>query len=132
MDLNRRKLLTLPIAVPFLNMATPSATSESPYFPRSDAQGGWRTLEQASEIRKLTGMDKDRLDEAFQYVQTTSQHGGLLVVRNGYLVYEKYVGRGNREANPNMYSIGKTFTSVACGIMLAENRDRFPDGLAQK
>ena len=31
-----------------------------------------------------------------------------------------------------MYSIGKMFTSVACGIMLAENSDRFPDGLAQK
>lgn len=132
MDLNRRTLLSIPIAVPFLNLATPGTMSESLHFPRSDAQGGWRTLEQTSEIRKLTGMDKARLDEAFQYVQTTSQHGGLLVVRNGYLVYEKYFGRGNREANPNMYSIGKMFTSVACGIMLAENSNRFPDGLEQK
>ncbi len=31
-----------------------------------------------------------------------------------------------------MYSIGKMFTSVACGIMLSEQGDRFPDGLAQK
>ena len=65
-------------------------------------------------------------------MQTTSQHGGLLVLRHGYLVYEKYFGRANREANPNMYSVGKMFTSVSCGIMLSEHSDRFPDGLSQK
>ena len=31
-----------------------------------------------------------------------------------------------------MYSVGKMFTSVACGIMLSERGSRFPDGLAQK
>jgi CubicO group peptidase (beta-lactamase class C family) len=132
MSLTRRTLLSLPVAVPFLNLAARASGTEPHYFPPPDAQGGWRTLESAAEIRTRTGIDKSRLDEAFQYAQTTSQHGGLLVVRNGYLVYEKYFGRGNREANPNMYSIGKMFTSVACGIMLAEHSSRFPQGLAQK
>ena len=132
MTLTRRTLLSFPIAVPFLNLAARAAVNEVPYFPPSDPQGGWRTLQQPSEIRALTGMDKARLDQASQYVQTTSQHGGLLVVRNGYLVYENYFGRGNRQANPNMYSVAKTFTSVACGIMLSEFSSRFPDGLAQK
>jgi CubicO group peptidase (beta-lactamase class C family) len=31
-----------------------------------------------------------------------------------------------------MYSIGKMFTSAACGIMLSEQGSRFPEGLAQK
>ena len=132
MALTRRTLLSLPIAVPLLNLAARTATSEETYFPPPDAAGGWRTLSSASEIRARTGIDAARLDEAFQYTQTTSQHGGLLVLRNGYLVYEKYFGRGNREANPNMYSIGKMFTSVACGIMLSEHSSRFPNGLAQK
>ena len=132
MALTRRTLLSLPIAAPFLNLAARAAASEDLYFPSSDTQGGWRALENASEIRTLTGIDKARLDEAFQYTQTSSQHGGLLVVRHGYLVYEKYFGRGNREANPNMYSIGKMFTSAACGIMLSEHASRFPDGLGQK
>ena len=132
MTLTRRTLLSLPVAVPLLNLAARAAFSQNPYFPPPDAQGGWRTLEHSSEIRTLTGIDTSRLDEAFQYVQTTSQHGGLLVVRHGYLVYEKYFGRANREANPNMYSIGKMFTSAACGIMLSEDGSRFPDGLAQK
>jgi hypothetical protein len=92
MALTRRTLLSLPIAVPFLNLATHTATSEDRYFPPSDAQGGWRTLENPSEIRALTGIDKARLDAALQYTQTSSQHGGLLVIRHGYLVYEKYFG----------------------------------------
>jgi CubicO group peptidase (beta-lactamase class C family) len=132
MALTRRTLLTVPAALPLLNMAARAGVSEGAYFPAPDAEGGWRSLKKASEIRALTGIEKDRLDAAFQYVQKTSQHGGLLVLRHGQLVYESYFGRGNRNANPNMYSIGKIFTSVCCGILLAEHRDRFPDGLAQK
>jgi CubicO group peptidase (beta-lactamase class C family) len=132
MTLTRRTLLPLPIAAPFLNLAARAGAAETPYFPPPDADGGWRTLEQSSKIRIVAGIDKARLDEAFQYVQTTSQHGGLLVVRHGHLVYERYFGRGNREANPNMYSIGKMFTSAACGMMLSDHKDRFPNGLAQK
>jgi CubicO group peptidase (beta-lactamase class C family) len=132
MSLTRRTLLSLPVALPFLNLAARASGTDPNYFPPPDAQGGWRTLESPAEIRTRTGIDKARLDEAFQYTQTTSQHGGLLVVRHGYLVYERYFGRGNREANPNMYSIGKMFTSAACGIMLEEHGSRFPQGLAQK
>jgi CubicO group peptidase (beta-lactamase class C family) len=132
MTLTRRTLLSLPVAVPLLNLAARTAAGDDPYFPPADAQGGWRALSQPAEIRSLTGIDKSRLDAAFQYTQTTSQHGGLLVLRHGYLVYEKYFGRANREANPNMYSVGKMFTSASCGIMLSEHGDRFPDGLSQK
>jgi CubicO group peptidase (beta-lactamase class C family) len=132
MSLTRRTLLSLPVAVPFLNLAARASGVEQSYFPPPDSKEGWRTLEDAAQIRARTHIDKARLDAAFQYTQTSSQHGGLLVARHGYLVYERYFGRGNREANPNMYSIGKMFTSVACGIMLAEHSSRFPQGLAQK
>jgi CubicO group peptidase (beta-lactamase class C family) len=132
MTLTRRTLLSIPVAVPFLNLVGRTAVGEDLYFPPPDPQGGWRSLDEPSEIRTVAGIDKSRLDQAFQYTQTTSQHGGLLVVRHGYLVYEKYFGRANREANPNMYSIGKMFTSASCGIMLAEHSNRFPDGLSQK
>jgi CubicO group peptidase (beta-lactamase class C family) len=77
-------------------------------------------------------MDLNRLDGAFAFTEETSQNGGLLVVRHGYLVYEKYFGRGNREAHPDMASIGKTFTSVSCGILIKEKHDQIPDGLEQK
>ena len=59
----------------------------------------------------------------------SSQHGGLLVARHGYLVYEKYYGKGDREALPAMASVGKAYTSIACGIMLNEKHDEIPEGL---
>src|SRR5690349_14495803 len=96
-----------------------------------DSAGGWRTLKSPAEIHKTAGIDVQRLDQAFAYAQRTSQHGGLLVVRHGWLVYEKYYGRGNREANPTMASCGKAYTSIACGIMLKEKRELIPEGLDQ-
>ena len=80
----------------------------------------------------MAGVNTQKLDMAFDYASRTSQHGGLLVVRHGYLVYEKYYGRGNREAIPTMASVGKAFTSIACGIMLREKHDDIPLGLDQK
>ena len=77
-------------------------------------------------------MEKIELDRAFEYAQRTSQHGGLLVVRHGWLVYERYYGKGNREANPAMASVGKIYTSMACGIMLKEEHAKIPLGLDQK
>jgi CubicO group peptidase (beta-lactamase class C family) len=112
--------------------AHPAPTTGQAYFPPSDRDGGWRTLTSASDIRTIAGMDLERLDRAFEFEKETSQHGGLLVVRHGYLVYEKYFGKGNREAHPDMASIGKAFTSISCGIMLQEKRDLIPDGLETK
>ncbi|MBO0862320.1 MAG: serine hydrolase, partial [Chloracidobacterium sp.] len=102
------------------------------YFPKPDSEGGWRSLKDVAAIRKTAGMDLKKLDQAFEYASRSSQHGGLLVARHGWLVYERYYGRGNREANPATASVGKAYTSIACGIMLAEKKDRIPEGLDTK
>src|SRR3981081_4702725 len=102
------------------------------YYPPPDTDGGWRALQDTDKIRKITSIDTQKLDDTFQYIQQTSQHGGLLVVRHGWLVYERYFGRGNREALPELASCGKAFTSVAVGIMMKEKADLIPNGLDQK
>ena len=51
MTLTRRTLLSLPVAVPLLNLAARTAISDPLYFPPPDSKGGWRTLERASDIR---------------------------------------------------------------------------------
>ena len=99
------------------------------YFPPPDSGGGWRTLKDAAAVSKIGGMDLTKLDYAFEYASRTSQHGGLVVIRHGYLVYERYYGRGNREAIPAMASVGKAYASIACGIMLHDKHDQIPDGL---
>jgi CubicO group peptidase (beta-lactamase class C family) len=102
------------------------------YYPPPDSAGGWRTLKEAGPIRDVAGMDLAKLDQAWEQTQRCTQNAGLVVVRRGYLVYEKYAGRAFRDANPDMASCGKAFTSIACGIMLSENKDAIPDGLDTK
>jgi CubicO group peptidase (beta-lactamase class C family) len=108
------------------------ARKNKEYFPPPDSLGGWRTLADPRDIRKITGMDKAKLDQAFDFVRTTTNNGGLLVVRHGYLVYENYFGKGQREATPNLASCGKTFTSMSVGILMEERPELFPEGLDQK
>lgn len=107
-------------------------TLSAQYFPPPDTAGGWRTLTNPKEIQAKTGLDVDKLDEVFEYIQGSSQHGGLLVVRHGWLVYERYFGRANRESTPNEASCGKSFTSIAMGVLMHERPELFPDGLDQK
>ena len=113
-------------------LSAASSVEAADYFPPPDSEGGWRTLKGAAQIRELAGMDLVKLDRAFEITQRATQNGGLVVVRHGYLVFEKYFGRAHRNANPDMASTGKAYTSIACGIMLHEFHDKIPDGLATK
>ena len=121
-----------PLAIALCLTLLVLAADKKDYFPPPDKDGGWRTLKDQYDVRALAGMDMNRLDQAFEFEKETSQHGGLVVVRHGYLVYEKYFGKGNREAHPDMASIGKAFTSVASGIMLHEKKAQIPEGLETK
>ena len=102
------------------------------YFPLPDSLGGWRTLTDRQDRLKIAGIDPTELDSAFDFVRTTTRNGGLLVVRHGYLVYEKYFGKGQRDATPNLGSCGKSFTSIAMGILMEQHPELFPQGLDQK
>jgi hypothetical protein len=106
--------------------------SAADYYPPSDSAGGWRTTTNARQVRVSAGMDSPRLEQAWEFTQRCTQNGGLLVVRNGYLVFEKYFGRASRNVNPDMASTGKAYLSIACGIMLREFHDRIPEGLGTK
>lgn len=123
------KLLPCLLAV-LLSLGAPLLAET--YFPPPDSEGGWRTATTAEEARKLAGMKLEWLDHAYQVCERGTQNGGLLVVRHGYLVYEKYFGKAQRNVNPDMASTGKAYTSIACGIMLSEFHDKIPEGLDQK
>jgi hypothetical protein len=118
--------------IALLLCAAVTQVSAADYFPPPDALGGWRELKDPARIRELGGLELAKLDMAYEFTQRCSQHGGLLVVRHGYLVYENYFGRAHRNANPDMASTGKAYTSIACGIMLHEFQAKIPEGLHQK
>ena len=119
------------LCIALLSALTTLATAAD-YFPPPDNAGGWRAATNAAQAAKRTGMDLPRLEQAWEFTQRCTQNGGLLVVRNGWLVFEKYFGRASRNVNPDMASTGKAYTSIACGIMLQEFRGKIPEGLNTK
>jgi CubicO group peptidase (beta-lactamase class C family) len=125
-----KKLMFLMIVAVLVSCT--SGQKDDNYFPEPDSLGGWRTLSDAGKIKRITGIDKTKLDEAFDFARTTTNNGGLLVVRHGWLVYENYYGKGQREAHPNMGSCGKSFTGISFGILMSEHPELFPEGLDQK
>lgn len=102
------------------------------YFPPPDSAGGWREAKTVKEGRDLASVDTPKLDTAYQLTERTTANGGLVVVRRGYLVFERYFGKASRNANPDMASTGKGFCSIACGIMLDEFKEKIPEGLDTK
>ena len=115
-----------------LSVALGASAFAADYFPPPDSEGGWRALKTPEEIRAKAGMDSATLNAAYEICERSTPNGGLAVVRHGYLVFEKYFGRASRNANPDMASTGKAFTSIACGIMLNEFRDKISQGLETK
>jgi CubicO group peptidase (beta-lactamase class C family) len=111
-------------------LQAPPAASGS--FPPPDGQGGWRAVNRADDVRHVAGIDRAKLDDTFEYIKGSSKNGGLLVVRHGWLVYERYFGLGHREATPNLASCGKSVTSIAVGHLLGSRPELFPQGLEQK
>jgi CubicO group peptidase (beta-lactamase class C family) len=124
-----RSFLTFWVCVLF---AALRAAAAEDYFPPPDSAGGWRTLSDPARIRRAAEVDTSKLDAVFEYIQGSTKNGGLLVVRHGWLVYERYFGLGHRESSPNHASCGKSFTSIAAGILMAERPELFPEGLEQK
>jgi hypothetical protein len=80
--------------VPFaLFVVSASIVHAADYFLPSDTSGGWRAATNAAQVRELAGIDLARLEQAWEFTQRCTQNAGLIVVRNGWLVFEKYVGR---------------------------------------
>jgi CubicO group peptidase (beta-lactamase class C family) len=101
------------------------------YFPPPESEGGWRAALDAGAARALGGVDVAALDRAWELVSGLHADSSLLVVRHGWLCYERYQGIMSPTFNRDMHSCGKAFTSTAAGILLGERPDLFPDRLDQ-
>jgi CubicO group peptidase (beta-lactamase class C family) len=72
------------------------------------------------------------LERAWAFVAGLHANSSLLVVRHGWLCFERYQGLVTPESNRDLHSCGKAFTSTAAGILLDERPDLFPERLEQR
>jgi CubicO group peptidase (beta-lactamase class C family) len=83
---------------------------EREYWPTS----GWK-----SSTPELQGMDSAKLLIADEFIQNRLPDAfSLLVVKNGYLVFEKYYAWGSPEKYAVVHSVTKSVMSALIGIAL--------------
>lgn len=88
-------------------------------------QAPWPTHVWPVAAPETQGLDPARLDEASQFVAANyPTRYSLLIVRNGYLVFEKYYNGSYALQANNIKSMSKSVLSVLTGIAIQEGRIR--------
>ena len=95
---------------PFTENADCQQPTKREYWPTSD----WKTSSPEQQ-----GMDSAKLLLADEFIQNRLVDVfSLLVIKNGYLVFEKYYSWGSPEKIAVVHSVTKSFTSALIGIAL--------------
>ena len=105
-----------PVTVPEQGYAWPD--NNRSYWPTT----GWRTADPISR-----GLTVEGLDAARDFAANDPLARGLLVVKDGYLVLEEYFGEGGRSESTNLWSVTKSFSSAAVGLLIADGIVASPD-----
>ena len=91
-----------------------------PFWPIHD----WKTAPMESR-----GIDSSKFALAQQLANNNSYVRSLLVVKNGYLVFEEYFNGGEPEQSTEVWSVTKSFTSALVGIAIDEGHIESVDDL---
>lgn len=84
-------------------------TEARAYWPTE----GWQTANMENQ-----GMDPAKMDIANDFAQNDPLAKALLVVKDGYIVYENYYGDGGVAESTNLWSVTKSFSSALIGILM--------------
>ncbi|MEN8790049.1 MAG: serine hydrolase [Flavobacteriaceae bacterium] len=95
------------IIVPADGYQWPVATR--PYWPTDD----WQTARLENH-----DMDIAKMDQANAFAANDPLSRALLVVKDGYIVYENYYDEGGIDASTNLWSVTKSFSSALLGFMM--------------
>jgi CubicO group peptidase (beta-lactamase class C family) len=99
------------------------------YFPPPESQGGWRKLDRAEDIRRLAGMDPDKLAALKQWLLDSDDRTFAAdVIRHGYIVLEVERGNSARNDTRRVASVSK----AVCATVLAIASERSQHGQTPK
>jgi CubicO group peptidase (beta-lactamase class C family) len=99
------------------------------YFPPPESQGGWRTLNQPEDQRRLGGVNPDKLSDLQQWLLNSDRRDfAAVVIRHGYIVLEVERGNSAKTDARRVASVSK----AVCATVLAIASDRSRRGLTPK
>ena len=73
------------------------------------------------------GIAPEKMELAHQFAQKDPLSRALLVIKDGYLVYENYYGDGSLDASTNLWSVTKSFSSAMIGLLIDQQYITGPD-----
>ncbi|HMJ10433.1 MAG TPA: serine hydrolase, partial [Polyangiaceae bacterium] len=98
--------------------SAPGPASLEPYA----VSGGFRTAEPAA-----AGFDPAKLEAALSFTIPQATTKGILVLRKGYIVAERYMNGFTATTRQESYSVAKGFTSALMGIAINQGLIPNPD-----
>jgi CubicO group peptidase (beta-lactamase class C family) len=94
-----------------------AAAEADTYFPPPESHGGWRKLEQPDEIRRLTGVDPQKLNELRTWLLASDTRDfAAVVIKNGYVVLEVERGNSSRTDARRVASVSKAICATVLAI----------------
>jgi CubicO group peptidase (beta-lactamase class C family) len=84
-------------------------TNERSYWPTE----GWKTA--SMEAHQI---DPAKMELADEFAENDPLARAVLVVKDGYLVYEKYYGEGGIDQSTNLWSVTKSVSAALVGLLM--------------
>ena len=110
-------------------LSTEKASEEEGYFPPPESKGGWRRLDKPDEIRRIAGIDPNKLSELKDWLLASDKRNfAAVVVRNGYIVLEVERGNSAKTDSRRVASVSKAI----CATVLAIASQQSQQGLTPK
>jgi len=108
-------------------LTTPGAVDT--YFPPPESKGGWRKLDKPDEIRRIAGMEPDKLLELKNWLLASDKRNfAAVVIRSGYVVLEVERGNSAKTDSRRVASVSKAI----CATVLAIASQQSQRGLTPK
>ncbi len=98
-------------------------TAAKDYFPPPESQGGWRKLNDANDIRRIAGMDPDRLAKLRTWLRESDRRRfAAVVIRRGYIVLEEERGASSVSSSERVASCSKAVCATVLAIASEQSR----------
>lgn len=105
------------------------AVEPADYFPPPESHGGWRTLETPDDLRRVAGMDPERLAQLRRWLLGSDERPfAAVVIRRGYVVLQVERGHSASTDARRVASVSKAI----CATVLAIAAERSQQGLTPR
>ena len=109
-------LFTPGTRVSLMGRTRPDSSPASDYFPPPESRGGWRKLDDPDSIRRIAGMNPDKLTTLRTWLRKSDDREfAAVVIRRGYIVLEEERGNSSVSNTRRVASCSK----AVCATVLA-------------